>query len=195
MATERKPEKPKWKERHERIPKEDVDILDYHPLIMKELHKLAGDYGKFVWQYEHELVQEGYIGLMNAWEKYDPERGTFVTIAYLRVQTKMGRELVKHIKEYIKLNHLEDIKFMDGDSMMWEDIFPSNEVDYEAVCKLACKDAIDVELVYGLVNGVTKKDMPVWIGTTHKEMLRRYKALREEMIAVVNELYEGEDKR
>ena len=188
-------EKIRWKERNPRLAKEEINILDYHSLIMKEIHSLANKYGKFVWKFQSDIVQEGYIGLIEAFNKYDPKRGTFVTLAYLRVKTRCSRELYRHIKEFKCCSHLEDLTHVEGDYMVWADIFPSNEVDYEGVCRLACKDYTDRELVIGLAAGIVKEDMAVWIGTTHKEMLRRYDELREEMIAVCNELYEGNDKR
>ena len=195
MANQKKEQKKKWKERHQRLPKEDVNILDYHPLIRKTINRLAKKYGKFVYLYEQELIQEGYIALIAAWNTYNPERGTFVTLAWLRVDTALKRELNRQAKEFKKTNRLEHLSFEGGEVLTWEDMFASDEVDYAAICRLACKDSIDAELVYGLVEGITKKDMAVWIGVTHEDMLERYDFLKEEMVAVVNELYEGEDKK
>lgn len=58
-------------------------IEKYKPLI----HKLAYRYSHLVPQLSHEdLFQEGVIGLMDALETYDPNKGsTFMTWAYYKV--------------------------------------------------------------------------------------------------------------
>ena len=184
------------KERNERIPIEDVDLLGYDRLLNKILFALGKKYGQWVFDLKEELLQEGIIGLIKAHKAYDPERGTFVTIAYLKVHTEMVRFINAKAKQFVIMNDLENLHVSlnanEVSSMItWEDLIPSNQVDYLAVAKISIKedDHVGWLLFNALCNGMKKSELPKHIGLSVKDTQRRRKKLREDMIAVVEELY------
>lgn len=186
------PPNKKWKERHPRLPKDQINILDYHGLLIKIVNKLAKDYGLFVYEYEEDLIQVGYIALIAAWEKYDPTRGTYVTIAWLRAHTYMQRALFKHIKSYVGTVNLEDLKFKDSeDCMGWQDLFPSQDVDYFAVARIGIRDYDDIgwKLFEALCNGKLKRSMPKILGLNMEEVEEAYDDLKEDLLGACEELY------
>ena len=85
-------------EKHARIPKEDVDVLQYDKLIGKVLVTLTHKYGSRVFSLQEDLVSLGYETLLLAKKKYDPSRGTFVTLAYLRLYTYLDRFLSREFR-------------------------------------------------------------------------------------------------
>lgn len=195
MSLEGKP-KYKHKERHERIPKDEVDILQYEPLIWKIICTFAGKLGNWVYDYKEELKQIGYIALMSAHKDYNPERGTFVTLGYLRVHTHITRFLRKQSIHFGSCHHLEELNLKSGSSLAiaWQDLFPSNEIDLNVIARLAVskEDDIDWKILECLINGVPKRSMPKQLGLTHVETERRIALLRENMVFVTNEIYTAE---
>ena len=183
------------KERHKRIRKEDIDLLGYERLTMKVLVQIAKTHGQWVFDYRESLEQESMIGLIKAWHAYDPTRGTFVTIAYLKIHNEMTRFINKKARAYVCMNNLEDIKFgyVQGGTakMTWQDLFPGNHVDYFDVARLAIKpDEEDMwKLFKGLCSGVLKVSMHKYVGVTKDELAIMTEELRERMVAVVLELY------
>ena len=193
-GTQKRDNKPKrkFKERHKRLPKDQINILDYKNLLIKIINKLAKDYGLFVYDYEEDLLQTGYVALIAAWEKYDKTRGTFVTIAWLRAHTYMQRQLFKYIKEYVATVNLEDLKFSDSeDNMGWQDLFPSQDVDYFAVAKVGIRDYDDVGwlLFEALCNGKMVRSWPKLLGLNKEETAEAYADLRSDLLAACAELY------
>lgn len=192
----KKKKKVKHKERNKREAKEDIDILDYEPLIWKIITKAAMTQGNWVYDYKDDLKQVGYLALMSAFNSYDPAKGTFITIAWLRITTHVGRFLRKKAIHYSSTNHLEDLSFTTGsnEAIAWEDLFPSNEIDLVVIANLAVskEDDIDWEILKMLTNGVKKRSMPKRLGLTHAETTRRIDLLRTNMVAVCNEIYEAE---
>lgn len=179
----------KRKERNPRLPKDEIDILDYKGLLIKVLNVLARKHGKNVFLYEEDLIQEGYIGLIKALEAYDPTRGTYVTIAYLKVYTEMTRFLLRAGREYRCTVSPEDLTFMDGSPGDWESLFQNETVDYDAVARLAAVDDIDLELYKHLVSGTRSRSIHVQIGITTKEVRSRKDRLKENMVAVTMDIY------
>ena len=189
-----KPKK-KRKERNARLPKEEIDILEYEPLIGKILHKLAKKHGPWVYRYKEELHQEGFVGLIQAYNRYDPTRGTYVTIAYLRVWSAMQKVVNKEAKRYVKTEHLEEMRTsgkssaVGGPSVNWQDLIPSHEVNYGAVLRLAVPDEKDRELMNHVIGGTLKKDLPKAVGLTVRATKESLKRVREDILAVCNEMY------
>ena len=183
------------KERNKRIPKDEVDLLGYDKLMKKVLYQLGKKHGQWVFDLKEELLQEGIIGLIKAHKAYDPDRGTFVTIAYLKIHTEMTRLINKRAREFVCMNNLEEIKFcyVQGSTakLSWQELFPSSDVDYLAVAKLSIKedDKVGWKLLEGLCNGVRKNSMHKFIGLSKADTERRLKKLKDDMIAVVLELY------
>lgn len=184
------------KERNKRLDKDDVDILDYEPLVWKIITKFAATKGNWVYDYKEELKQIGYMALISAHKSYDPTKGTFVTIAWLRIQTHVGRFLRKQSIYFSSVNHLEDLNYTTGsnEAIAWEDLFPSNEIDLNVIARLAVNknDDIDWKLLDLLVMGEKKRSIPKKLGLTHAETKTRIGLLRENLVAVCNEIYEAE---
>jgi len=181
-------------ERHNRIPKKDIDILGYNRLIMKVMSQLAKKHGRWVYDYREELEQEGIIGLIKAYHTYDPNRGTYVTIAYLKIHTEMTRCINRRARTFVHMNQLEDINPPGAEGrgkLTWEDLFPGNLVDYFSVARLSINPEEEKlwKLFEGLCNGVLKPPMYLYVGVTKEELVGLTKELRERMASVVLELY------
>ncbi len=185
----------KHKERNTRPPKDSINILEYDRLLHKMIYKMSKTYGKWVFDYKEELMQEGYIGLIKAHKVYDPTRGTFVTIAYLRVHTEMCHYLNHKAKGFVRMNNLEDVQGksspLGGGSFTWEDLFAGNEVDYLAVARLSIdkEDIVSQKLFEGLIMGVRKGSLHKFCGVPRDEIQGRIDELKGLMVAVVEELY------
>jgi RNA polymerase sigma factor (sigma-70 family) len=192
----KKKRKLKNKERNKREPKENVDILMYEPLIWKVITKYAVAKGNWVYDYKEELKQIGYLALISAFQSYDPERGTFVTIAWLRIDTHISRYLRKQAIHFRSTNHLEDLNFTTGsnEAISWQDLFPSSDVDIPVVCRLAVseQDDIDWKLLNMLIMGERRRSIPNKLGLSRTETNRRIEILRENLVAVCNEIYGAE---
>jgi len=105
-------------------------------LLKGLVNKFVIAYGPWVSMWEDELLQEGQIGLMKALDAYDPERGTFVTIAWLKVHTEMTRKLkaIRKIKRHEV--YLEDLKKdfnADNEEVAWEETFEGSCINYQAL--------------------------------------------------------------
>ena len=186
----------KHKERNKRIDKGEINILDYEALVWKIICKEAAGKGNWVYDYKEELKQLGFMALMSAHKSYDPTKGTFVTIAWLRVSTHVGRFLRKQAIYFSSVNHLEDLNFTTGsnEAIAWEDLFPSNEIDLDVIARLAVNkdDDIDWKILDMLCNGSKKRSMPKALGLTHEETRQRIAKLRANLVAVCNEIYQAQ---
>ncbi len=185
----------KRKERNERPFKKDIDLLAYDPLMNKVLNKLAKRHGIWVYFYREELIQEGYTGLMQAYNVYDRERGTFVTIAYLRVWSAMQKFINKEARMYVKTENLEAMKgAAEGKDVLWQDMIPSSEIDYGAVLRLAVIKPKDRELMNHVIGGTLRKDIPKKVGLSIRATKESIERLRDDIIEVCNEMYLGTPK-
>ena len=134
-------------------------------------------------------MQEGYIGLIKALEVYDPDRGTYVTIAYLKVYTEMTRCLLKAGREYRNTVPLEDLSLPNGSAGDWESLFQNEIIDFDAVVRLSCLDDEDFELYKHLALGTRSRSIHVQMGITEEEVAWIKEELKENMVAVCNEIY------
>jgi len=187
----------KHKEVHERIPKDQVNVLDYKPLINKVLQSLAKTYGQYVYDYDEELKQDGIIALLKAKEDYDPTRGTYVTLAWLRIRTFMHRRLIKESEQYANTCYLEDLALPSDSSepLIWEDLLPSNQVDFAAVARLACTDSLDWKILEGLTEeGVNPRQLHQFIGLPFNITQARVAQLKDNMAEVVKDIYSAPEK-
>lgn len=103
-----------------------LDLTKYTPL----LHKIAGVFPK---KYREDLVQEGYILLYDAYEKYNPTMGTkFISYAYKSVYYGMN-DYVKSMETTISLDNI--VQNVDGESDTYADLLVDEsmqvELDYE----------------------------------------------------------------
>ncbi len=181
------------KESHKRLAKKDININEYKALITKVINGLALKRGPWVYSHKESLEQEAVFGLIKAYKSYDPTRGTFVTIAYLKIHTEMVRFLNKRSKDFVHMNNLEDIKFggsSSGGTHTWQDLFANNSIDYMAVAKLAIEsdDTVMWELFKCLCNGIPWKKVPECIGFSKEDTDKLREELKESMVAVVREL-------
>jgi len=183
----------KRKERNPRPLKEDIDLLGYDALINKVMVKLVKKHGKWVYRYQGELRQEGSIGLIKAHKVYDRTKGTFVTIAYLKVYTQMSRFLIKEARIFSKTNRLEELtlKMLTGrDSIDWQDLFPSHEISYEVVVRLGAKSKLDKEIIYHLIKGTYRRNIPAKVGLTDEQFEVELSRIKDNLVAVCYELYQ-----
>lgn len=67
-------------------------IKNYHPFVVSTMNKRFGKYTCV--KHGNDLIQSGYVGLIEAAHKYDPKRGTYATCAYWY--------LLKNFYDYIK---------------------------------------------------------------------------------------------
>lgn len=88
--------KPK-EEVHARVNKEDINVLDYYELIGKMLRTMTEKYGPVVFNLAEDLGQYAFELLLKAKKDYNPNKGTFVTLAYLRLFTMMDRYIQRHL--------------------------------------------------------------------------------------------------
>ena len=65
-----------------------IDVMDYYGLVValgRKVHARLGEAGKSVEL--DDLIQQGFIGLLSAESRYDPDEGTqFATFAYPRIR-------------------------------------------------------------------------------------------------------------
>jgi hypothetical protein len=186
----------KHKERNKRVGKEEVDILEYEALVWKIICKEAAGKGNWVYDYKEELKQLGFMALMSAHNSYDPTKGTFITIAWLRVSTHIGRFLRKQAIYFSSINHLEDLSFTTGsnEAISWQDLFASSEIDLNVIIRLAVnkEDDIDWLIVHLLMTGCNRREFPRELGLSHTETKERIAALRENLVSVCNEIYQAQ---
>lgn len=121
-------------EQHDRIPKEDVHVEEYEELIAKVYHRMVNKYGEWVTYHKESLFQQGYMGLCKAKQSYDPSRGTFVTLGYLKIHTEMTRYLTKKWNKQKREVYLEEALEERGDAVnnyAWEDYQGGYSIDYD----------------------------------------------------------------
>ena len=62
-------------------------LLEYYPMVSRIAHRTAATYGMPVGVEAGDLVSSGVIGLAQAWERFDPDRGIpFVSFAIPRIK-------------------------------------------------------------------------------------------------------------
>ena len=86
--------------------------------------------------WDEDLYQEGQIGLLKALDAYDPTRGTFVTIAWLKVHTEITRRLnsVRKVMKYeVPFEDLKIDSTDDQEGVTWEETFEGSDIDYNAL--------------------------------------------------------------
>lgn len=69
------------------VRKQNEVLVEYYPMVQRIAYKAAATYGAPVGVDVDDLVSSGIIGLAEAWDRFDPERGVaFVAYAVPRVR-------------------------------------------------------------------------------------------------------------
>jgi len=192
------------KEKHKRIPKEDVNLLDYTALLKGVFNKFVIAYGPLVAIWEEDLMQEGQIGLMKALDKYDPKKGTFVTIAWLKVHTAMTRKLnckggiLQVLKHEISFEDMGNKNWSrSGGSasggmaeVSWEETFEGTPVNYDALV-WHFTDPKDRKAAYCIFKYLSKKNRIKILGEPIEEADVRCERVFSEMLTLLNLWYGG----
>jgi len=186
------------KERHKRIPKNKVDLLAYDKLIHKVIWNISKARGMWVKRITDDLIQQGYIGLIEAQKSYDPTKGTFVTWAYLKIHKHMLRLIDKENKNRYRQVHLEELSKQSSgvsaaqDYSSWQEIFPSRQVDYGSILRLALVDSIDIQMVELFMSGTYYRNLHFKLGLTEEEVVERWAGAKQLVIEVCRELYKSD---
>lgn len=133
---------------------EEINVSDYHNLVLKVYCHMISKFGRWLQRYKKDLIQVGYIGLLKAKEKYEPGRGSFLGLAYLRIMSQMQSDIAKYAKFETNNMSIEDLCLYsdapDSDKLDWQDLIPSDQVDYGAVFAMI-KDPDDLALLEGII--------------------------------------------
>jgi hypothetical protein len=132
----------------------DIDIMDYENLVNKVFNSRVKKFGGWVHLYREEMVQEGFIGLMKAKEKYQPGRGSFLGLAWLRISKAMNTELAKFAKYNMNTKPIDSLNGyarVDGNSSLnWEDLVAGDIIDYEVIIGFVSEED-DKKLLHGII--------------------------------------------
>lgn len=177
---------------HKRIPEDEVDVTEYEPLIHKVVKDFARTYGDLITDNYEDYVSAGYIALIKAKKAYDPERGTFVTIAFLKVLSAVQALYLKY-KEQQSVSDLRKLKVNDkeGESVEDSDSFTESvsgsTVDYRVVGSLLSKEnqRLYLALCQGKRRGIICRHLDIkW-----NDYDNRVRELKDEIHEVMTILY------
>lgn len=135
--------------------REEIQVRNYHRLILKVFNIVLKKYGTWVNDYKEDLIQTGYVGLLKAKEKYTPGRGSFLGLAYLRIMSAMQNDIAKYAKYSVHTTPVEEIKGssenQDRDKLMWEELFSQVIINYDAVFRMV-SDPDDLRVLNGILD-------------------------------------------
>ena len=177
---------------HKRIPEDEVDVTQYEPLIHKVVKDFARTYGDLITDNYEDYVSVGYIALMKAKKAYDPERGTFVTIAFLKVSSAVQALYLKYKKQQ-SVSDLRKLKVSDkeGDSVEDSDSFTESvsgsTIDYGVVGSLLSKE--NQRLYLALCKGKRKGMICRHLDIKWHDYDNRIRELKDEIHEVMTILY------
>jgi hypothetical protein len=133
---------------------EEIDVNNYSNLVVKVFKGLIQKFGPWINRHRDDLIQQGYIGLIKAKEKYTPGRGSFIALAYLRIMSAMQEEIAKYAKYEMNTTPIEEIKHVSGnedaDKLDWADMFPGDIIDYGVLLRMV-EDNDDRKVLFGLI--------------------------------------------
>jgi len=163
---------------------EDIIIEDYHNLVLKVYCHMIAKFGTWLQRYKQDLIQSGYCGLIKAKEKYEPGRGSFLGLAWLRIQSAMQSDIAKYAKFETYTMPIEDLKLYanaaDSEQLDWQDLIPSEMVDYESVLRMIT-DPDDQKLLEGIIEMYPYWKLRKILGETKEEHDARVARLKDEL--------------
>ena len=177
---------------HKRTPKDEVDVTEYEPLIHKVVKDFARTYGDLITDNYEDYVSVGYIALIKAKKEYDPDRGTFVTIAFLKVLSAVQALYLKYKKQQ-SVSDLRKLKVHDkeGESVEDSDSFTENasgsSIDYKVVGSLLSKE--NQRLYLALCQGKEKGMICRHLDIKWHDYDNRVRELKDEIHEVMTILY------
>jgi len=98
----------------------------------------------------------------------------------------MTRYILKMITRNVRQVALEDI---GKDLGVWESIIPSEQYDYDVIGRMSFRDETDEEIYKHMIYGTHGQSIHVQIGISKEELTERTEVLKENMLAVCDELY------
>ena len=177
---------------HKRIPKDEVDVTQYEPLIHKIIKDFARTYGDLITDNYEDYVSVGYIALMKAKKAYDPDRGTFVTIAFRKVLSAVHALYLKYKKQQ-SVSDLRKLKVSDkeGESAEDSDSFTENvsgsNIDYGVVGSMLSEEC--QRLYLALCKGERKGAICRHLDIKWHDYDKRVRELKDELHEVMTILY------
>lgn len=177
---------------HKRVPKDEVDVTEYEPLIHKVVKDFARTYGDLITDNYEDYVSVGYIALVKAKKAYDPDRGTFVTIAFLKVLSAVQALYLKYKKQQ-SVSDLRKLEVHDkeGESVEDSDSFIENAsgstIDYRVVGSLLSKE--NQRLYLALCQGKRKGTICRHLDIKWHDYDNRVRELKDEIHEVMTILY------
>lgn len=171
---------------HKRIPVEEVDVTKYDDLIYKIILKYARQYGPVFLEYKEDFYVAGIMGLLVAKRVYNPDRGTFVTIAYYKIATEILQMWKSMMKAESGIDRREVEDNDDGTPLDRIENYQSISVDYEGIGKLLSPEH---QLLYScLLGGENRGKTCALCGIQWNDYPGKVAELREEVLAVHQEL-------
>lgn len=182
------------KEKHPRIPVEDVDVTQYYALVNKMIRGYARSYGQIITDNYEEFFSAGIVGLLKAKRDYDPTRGTFVTIAYRKVFTAVHNLYVSLSKERGRMDlstseQLEAMEMTSTDFTKRVVINHGFSANFEVVGELLM--GVHKKLYWCLYNGLTKQRACVVCDIHPDDYDTVCQELKEEILEITTQLYGG----
>lgn len=136
---------------------EDFEIQQYKNIIIQLARNLTSDR-----ELQKDLIQEGYIGLLNAKKNFNPKYEVkFLTYAYPYIKSAMLRYYNKNKKEMgISLN--DELDFSND----LEDIYINCIND----CLVDCSDEVQKIIHYIVDDGLTIREIAKKMGYTKSKV-------------------------
>lgn len=173
------------KERHKRISKDEVRVRDYGPLVHKFIRGYIRTYGAIVSDHYDEFYAVGLEGIMKAKKVYDPERGTFVTIAYRKVFTEVHKLYKQLVTDHQRkdLSTEEQIEQSGMHQRTLGDALGSamgSSINYEALGRVL--NVEDRQLYECLLQGMFINDTCKKCGISRRRYHERVAQLKETIV-------------
>lgn len=178
------------REKHKRLSPDEIDVTKYYRLVDKVLNRFQRKFGNVIMQNRDDLFAHGLIGLMKAKDAYDPSKGTYVTLAYLRVHSNIWEPLMKILKYRENNISLEDTKFpnMDICDTNWEEQVEGVNLDYEWIGSML-NSKLKRLVYFSLLYGYNMKEIMEFSGESRVIIRETIKEVKAETMCLVYDIY------
>jgi len=170
----------------------DIKLEDYENLVQKVYKHKVDKFGGWLKMHKEDILQVGRIGLIKAKEKYTPGRGSFLGLAWLRIDTQMNNEVAYLAKHKVTTNYLEDFKGTgnrgDDSVLSWEDLFSSVTVDYEVLLRMY-EEGDDKKLLWGMIEMYPYKKLRAILKESDELHFERVARIKRELIELFEILH------
>ena len=170
------------------ICKEDIDVTQYFKLIIKVFNHNVSRFGPWLKKHKEDVVQAGYIGLIKAKSKYEPKKGSFLGLAWLRIDSAIKAEVATLSRYHMNHVSLEDIGYSPSatatDKLPWEEMFSGDILDYGIILRMV-KGEDHKKLLYGIIEMYPYWKLRAILGETKEEHDAHVLFLKSELLGLL----------